>query len=103
WRSSDRAGRKRRSRGTASRDLQRPVIHGTVYGMSPLVLAASSFMEIRPGLIFWTIVTFIIVAIVLRLTAWKPILDLVSEREKQIEDSIQAAKRERAEADKLLA
>jgi len=71
--------------------------------MMPLVLAASSFTEIRPGLIFWTIVTFIIVAIVLRVTAWKPILELVSEREKQIEDSIQAAKRERAEADKLLA
>jgi len=66
-------------------------------------LAASSFTEIRPGLIFWTIITFIIVAIVLRVTAWKPILELVSEREKQIADSIEAAKRERAEAEKLLA
>ena len=71
--------------------------------MIPLVLAASSFTEIRPGLIFWTIITFIIVAIVLRVTAWKPILELVSEREKQIADSIEAAKRERAEAEKLLA
>ena len=71
--------------------------------MSSLVLAASSFMEIRPGLIFWTILTFIIVAVVLRLTAWKPILELVSEREKTIESSIEAAQRERAEAEKLLA
>ncbi len=70
--------------------------------MSPLLLAAS-FMDIRPGLIFWTIVTFIIVAIVLRLTAWKPILELVSEREKQIENNIESAKRERAAAEKLLA
>ena len=59
--------------------------------MIAFVLAASSFTEIRPGLIFWTIITFIIVAIVLRVTAWKPILELVSEREKQIADSIEAA------------
>ncbi len=71
--------------------------------MSPLLLAASSFMDIRPGLIFWTIVTFIIVAIVLRATAWKPILDFVTEREKQIANAIETAKRERAEAEKLLA
>src|SRR5215813_5539881 len=71
--------------------------------MIALVLASASFMEIRPGLIFWTILTFIIVAIVLRVTAWKPILELVSEREKQIEASIESAKRERAEAEKLLA
>ena len=60
-------------------------------------------MDIRPGLIFWTIVTFIIAAIVLRLTAWKPILELVSEREKQIESNIESAKRERAAAEALLA
>lgn len=71
--------------------------------MSLLVLAAASFMDIRPGLIFWTILTFIIVAIVLRLTAWKPILEVVSEREKQIASSIEAAKREREQAEKLLA
>ena len=69
----------------------------------PTVLAASSFVEVRPGLIFWTLVTFIIVAIILRAKAWGPILSLVEEREKQIASSIEAAKRERAEAEKLLA
>ncbi len=69
----------------------------------PNVLAASSFVEVRPGLIFWTLVTFIIVAIILRAKAWGPILSLVEEREKQIASSIEAAKRERAEAEKLLA
>src|SRR6266849_1425010 len=71
--------------------------------MSLLLLATSSFMEIRPGLIFWTLVTFLILAIVLRAKAWKPILDLVDEREKQIINAIESAKRERAEAEKLLA
>ncbi|HYO54121.1 F0F1 ATP synthase subunit B [Archangium sp.] len=69
----------------------------------PNVLAASSFVEVRPGLIFWTLVTFIIVALILRAKAWGPILSLVEEREKQIASSIEAAKRERAEAEKLLA
>ena len=69
----------------------------------PNVLAASSFVEVRPGLIFWTIVTFLIVFAILRWKAWGPILSLVEEREKQIASSIEAAKRERAEAEKLLA
>ena len=69
----------------------------------PNLLAASSFVEVRPGLIFWTIVTFLIVFFVLRWKAWGPILSLVEEREKQIASSIEAAKRERAEAEKLLA
>jgi len=67
------------------------------------LLAAAGFMDIRPGLIFWTIVTFVILATVLRAKAWKPILSLVSEREKQIQNAIESAKRERAEAEKLLA
>ena len=67
------------------------------------LLFASGFTDIRPGLIFWTLVTFILVALVLRAKAWKPILDLVSEREKQIHNAIESAKRERAEAEKLLA
>ena len=70
--------------------------------MNTLLLAAS-FLEVRPGLIFWTLVTFITVAILLRAKAWGPILALVEEREKQIASSIEAAKRERAEAEKLLA
>ncbi|RKG77058.1 F0F1 ATP synthase subunit B [Corallococcus terminator] len=69
----------------------------------PSVLAASSFVEVRPGLIFWTIVTFVLVMLVLRAKAWGPILSLVEEREKQISNAIESAKRERAEAEKLLA
>jgi F-type H+-transporting ATPase subunit b len=68
----------------------------------PPVLA-SNFTEVRPGLIFWTLVTFGIVMLVLRAKAWGPILSLVEEREKQIANAIESAKRERAEAEKLLA
>lgn len=71
--------------------------------MLPVFLAADGFMQIRPGLIFWTLVTFLLVFFVLRAKAWKPILDLVGEREKQISAAIESAKRERAEAERLLA
>jgi F-type H+-transporting ATPase subunit b len=67
----------------------------------PLVFAAG-FTQIQPGLIFWTIVTFVLVAIVLKWKAWKPILQVVQEREKAINNAIESAKRERAEAEKLL-
>jgi F-type H+-transporting ATPase subunit b len=69
----------------------------------PPVLAASSFVSVQPGLIFWTLVTFVIVFFVLRWKAWGPILQLVQEREKQIANAVESAKRERAEAEKLLA
>lgn len=67
------------------------------------VLFAASFTDVRPGLIFWTIVTFLILAFVLKAKAWGPILSLVQEREKSITNAIESAKRERAEAEKLLA
>jgi F-type H+-transporting ATPase subunit b len=53
---------------------------------SHLLLAAvdagekASIMTIHPGLTFWTIITFIVVAIVLRATAWKPITAMLDER-----------------------
>lgn len=66
-------------------------------------LLAASFTDIRPGLIFWTLITFAIVAIVLRMKAWGPILAVVEEREKQLQNAVDAAKKERAEAERLLA
>ena len=69
----------------------------------PIVLAASDLVAVRPGLIFWTLVTFVLVALLLRRVAWGPILKVVDEREKTIAASIESAKRERAEAERLLA
>lgn len=70
---------------------------------STLPLVAASIMQLNPGLTFWTIVTFLVVMVVLRLTAWKPILSMLDEREKNIREAIDGAKRERLEAEKLLA
>lgn len=72
--------------------------------MNTLVLASGGALtDVQPGLVFWTLFTFIIVAFILRRVAWGPLLQAVNEREKQIQSSIDSAKKERAEAEKLLA
>ena len=71
--------------------------------MNTLLLASSAFTDVKPGLIIWTWITFIVVAVLLRKFAWGPLLSSVEGREKAIVDAIESAKRERAEAEKLLA
>ncbi len=69
--------------------------------MNHLVLA-SSFTDVNPGLIIWTWITFAVVAVLLKKFAWGPLLQMVAEREKNIVNAIESAKRERAEAEKLV-
>jgi F-type H+-transporting ATPase subunit b len=71
--------------------------------MHSLLLASNTFTDVKPGLIIWTWLTFIVVAILLRKFAWGPLLAAVEGREKSIANAIESAKRERAEAEKLLA
>lgn len=49
------------------------------------------------GLFVWTLVAFIIVFLILKKFAWKPILTSLNEREKGIADSIAAAQRVKSE------
>lgn len=70
--------------------------------MNTLLLASNAFTDVKPGLIIWTWITFIVVAVLLRKFAWGPLLSSVEGREKSIVDAIESAKRERAEAEKLL-
>ena len=46
----------------------------------------------------WTIVTFVILLIVLRAVAWKPLLGMLAERERRIQESLDQAERAREEA-----
>jgi F-type H+-transporting ATPase subunit b len=54
------------------------------------------------GLMFWTVLTFLILAFLLGKLAWKPLMGAMAEREKSIEDSLAKAAEEREAADKLL-
>ncbi len=49
------------------------------------------------GLFAWTLVAFIIVFLILKKFAWKPILNMLSERETTIANNIAAAEKVRAE------
>jgi F-type H+-transporting ATPase subunit b len=53
------------------------------------------------GLIFWTLLAFLIVFFILRKFAWKPILNALDAREKGIADSLETADRVRAEMAQL--
>jgi F-type H+-transporting ATPase subunit b len=59
-------------------------------------------LNISPGLIFWTVVTFICLYLILKKFAWKPILGALDEREKFIKDSLKKSELARIEAEKLL-
>jgi F-type H+-transporting ATPase subunit b len=54
--------------------------------------------DTNPGLIVWTIVSFLILLIVLAKYAWKPILQMLGDREHQIRSALEQADRARAEA-----
>jgi F-type H+-transporting ATPase subunit b len=53
------------------------------------------------GLIFWTLLAFLIVFFILRKFAWAPILNSLNQREKNIADSLETAQRVRAEMAEL--
>jgi len=60
-----------------------------------------NILEINPGLMFWTIVTFVILFLILKKIAWKPILEALEKRENTIRDSLDEASHSREEARKL--
>jgi F-type H+-transporting ATPase subunit b len=62
-----------------------------------------SLMQIDPGVILWTLIIFVVLLFVLKRLAWKPILTMVSEREKRIRESLETAERVKAESEKALA
>jgi F-type H+-transporting ATPase subunit b len=59
-------------------------------------------LEINPGLILWTIITFVIVLLILRATAWKPLLAALTAREEQIRSSLREAQEAQQKAQQLL-
>lgn len=60
-------------------------------------------LNIEPGLIIWTVITFIVLLIVLRKVAWGPILTALEQREHTIRNSLEETQRARQEAEQLLA
>ena len=63
----------------------------------------SALIEPKLGTIVWTMLTFIIFALLLSKFAWKPLMGALDARETSIRESIDGATREREEAEKVLA
>jgi F-type H+-transporting ATPase subunit b len=60
-------------------------------------------LNIEPGLIIWTVITFVILLIVLRKMAWGPILTALEQREHTIRSALEEVQQARQETEQLLA
>ena len=62
----------------------------------------SQLIQPEFGTIIWTVITFVILVILLGRFGWKPFTAMLDEREKSVKDSLEHARKARAEADDLL-
>ena len=67
-----------------------------------MMLASNPLIEVRPGLMVWTIICFLIVLVVLKRVAFKPIQEMIDKRREHIEQAVAEADRARAEAQNVL-
>jgi F-type H+-transporting ATPase subunit b len=70
--------------------------------LSPEKTQEDTLLSIEPGLIIWTIIIFIILLLILKKFAWKPLLTALTGREQSIKTSVEKAEDLRQEAEKLL-
>ena len=59
-------------------------------------------LDVNPGLMIWTVITFIILLFVLKKVAWKPILAALDKRENDIKESLTQAEKAKNEAKMIL-
>lgn len=64
---------------------------------------APSIMNVEPGLMIWTVVTFVVLLVALRFMAWKPLMSSLEARERRIREAVEGAERARAESEAVLA
>ncbi|MCX7999695.1 MAG: F0F1 ATP synthase subunit B [Leptospiraceae bacterium] len=69
-----------------------------------MILAAGlDLLSVNPGLLVWTIVTFLIVVFILKTFAWGPILSALDARSEKIHGDLERAEKLKQEAETLLA
>jgi F-type H+-transporting ATPase subunit b len=60
-------------------------------------------LKVEPGLLLWTIITFLVLLLILWKAAWKPIVDALDARAEKVRGDIEAAEKNRLETEKLIA
>jgi len=68
-----------------------------------IYLAAGGLLDVNPGLLIWTLITFLIVVFILKTFAWNPIIHALDERAEKIHGDIEKADKIRKDAEGLLA
>ena len=59
-------------------------------------------VEVHGGLLFWSVITFLLLLVVLKKVAWGPIISALESREDEIKSALNAAEKAREEAEKVL-
>lgn len=59
-------------------------------------------LDINPGLIIWTMITFVLLVVVLGKFAWKPILQALQTREQEIADALKKAEEAKKDAERMM-
>jgi F-type H+-transporting ATPase subunit b len=81
--------------------------HAESTGSGPAEAAApesgGGLMDVNPGLMIWTLVTFVALLTVLRFTAWKPLIGALEAREQRIREAVEQAEKTRRESEALMA
>jgi F-type H+-transporting ATPase subunit b len=65
--------------------------------------AENALLKFEPGLMIWTVVTFLVTFVALRLIAWKPLLGALDEREGRIRTSLEKAEQAQRDAEQAIA
>jgi len=65
--------------------------------------AHPGLLNVNPGLMIWTIVTFVLLLVVLRIMAWGPLQKSLDAREQRIRDAVEGAEKARRDSEELLA
>ena len=58
-------------------------------------------VEVHGGLLFWSVITFLLLLVVLKKVAWGPILSALESREEEIKNALSAAEKAKEEAERL--
>lgn len=63
--------------------------------------SGNPLLQFDPGVGIWSIITFVLLLIILRKFAWKPIIDSIDERDREIKSSMESAEQARNESKKI--
>ena len=65
-------------------------------------MAQDSLLQVNPGLIIWTAVTFLILLVLLKKFVWGPVISAVDRREESLKAMFESAEKAKADSQDLL-